>query len=106
MKYLLCIVYLLFVIYNITQSECVQKVYMKANGSHNGVLKQIPTAPGQTACAGACMQTSGCQSFTYDESTSLCLLQKKGYGRWIEGKEKTASIVMNCETNWKKQNTF
>ncbi len=90
MKCLMHIAQLLFVILTVTQCEFLSKIYTKANGSHNGILKQMQNVPEQTACAGVCMQTSGCQSFTYDESTSLCLLQKNGSGKWIEGKEKTA----------------
>ncbi len=104
---LLCIGQLLCLICTLAYSEFAQIFYSKSEGTnthHNGcILKEIaiPSGPGEPDCAIACLQTTGCESFTFEDS--VCQLQKNGYGSWKGGKGQTvitASLSLTHHLVW------
>ncbi len=96
MKCLLYIGQLLCLICTLAHSKFIQKMYTKTKGSNNGIFKEfhILDGPGQTLCASACLQsTTSCESFSYDETSGVCKLQKNGYGSWMGGKRNTLYYI-------------
>ncbi len=93
---------ILCVIFCIVHSEFVQKIYTKTEGTTihktGSILKEfaIPSGPGELECAIACLQTTGCESFIFEDS--VCQLQKNGYGTWKGGKEYHSPDVLESSS--------
>ncbi len=84
MEFSLCIVQLLCLIGTLSYGEYSHKWYTKTGGSKIGTLDEITllNRPRYPSCAIICLHTTGCDSFTYIDSTGICQLKENGYGEW------------------------
>ncbi len=106
MTYLLYIVQLLCLIYPLTHSAFVYKLYTQSSKiSNKGFVKEfpitIPNLPGLSVCAFTCLQTTRCQSYTYQDSADICQLQTKGYGVWTDDNGKAELCFWIIKWHWK-----